>query len=123
MKWNYRCPICGEWQETKWSPAIQIGGCRKSPKKSFAIPSPKSQPEAFVDEHDPPEEMKAVVLATKGLKCTVPGCTRPFEELDHRIPYGPNGRTSVNNLWPMCSAHNKSKGDTNYAEWLEKNQL
>jgi hypothetical protein len=52
-------------------------------------------------------------------ECTVPGCTEDADHLDHRKAWTNNGgRTCVSNLFPMCSAHNTSKGEKDYDEWL-----
>lgn len=61
--------------------------------------------------------MEQVVIETKGTTCTVPKCNKHYETLDHRLPFSKNGRTSVENLFPMCNEHNQSKGDTDYNVW------
>jgi 5-methylcytosine-specific restriction endonuclease McrA len=79
--------------------------------------SPADEPDAYVDQHDPPFEMQ-VAAYMKGGTCTVPGCRNPAEVLDHRIAYNNGGPTSVTNLWPMCVPCNASKGDKDYLSWL-----
>jgi 5-methylcytosine-specific restriction endonuclease McrA len=73
---------------------------------------------AFLDCREYPPEMIEVVLGLRGCDCTVPGCLCPAEVLDHRVPFARGGRTSVENLYPMCDAHNSSKGDQDYCAWL-----
>jgi hypothetical protein len=48
----------------------------------------------------------------------VPGCRRPAQTLDHRVPFSGGGTTSVINLFPMCNEHNESKGNTPYEVWI-----
>ncbi|NQV15010.1 HNH endonuclease [bacterium] len=62
--------------------------------------------------------MEDVVVKIKGKACTVPGCKKDFETLDHRVPWSMSGNTSVDNLFPMCESHNLSKGDTDYQIWF-----
>jgi hypothetical protein len=62
--------------------------------------------------------MENAVIKLRGTKCTVPGCGKDYETLDHREPYSDIGKTSVENLFPMCRAHNDLKGDENYFLWL-----
>jgi len=56
----------------------------------------------------------------KGNLCTVPGCKKKYETLDHRLAYNNVGKTSVENLFPMCNFHNQSKGDKDYRIWLNE---
>ena len=63
--------------------------------------------------------------ATTAHLCSVPGCRRIAKELDHRVPFDAEaepsanpGKTSVENLFPICRECNASKGDRNYAWWL-----
>jgi len=62
--------------------------------------------------------MKAVVYKLKGNLCTAPGCGKPSETLDHREPWAYGGLTSVENLFPMCTECNTSKGTKDYEDWL-----
>ena len=43
--------------------------------------------------------------------CQFPGCNRPaeFADLDHRIPFAADGRTSAANLWCLCRHHHRLK--------------
>lgn len=56
--------------------------------------------------------------------CTVEGCPKKADSLDHRIPYDADakpsenpGKTCVRNLHPMCQEHNSSKGNQEYESW------
>lgn len=117
MKWHYKCSVCGEWRNIDWEKRNESFNCHKT-KKTYIPPGPAQQKYAFVDTHNWPDEMERVVVAEKGDKCTVPGCSKSYETLDHRVPFSKSGRTSVNNLYPMCNAHNQSKGDFDYTVWL-----
>jgi len=50
--------------------------------------------------------------------CTGPGCNRPFGlcDIDHTIEFasGPEGRTSLANLAPLCRPDHRVKGETNW---------
>jgi hypothetical protein len=89
-------------------------------KTNHLPPKPSSQHDAFVDTHDWPSEMETAATNFKGKKCTVPGCGKNYETLDHRIAYSNHGKTSVENLYPMCKDHNQSKGDKDYYSWLRE---
>ena len=118
MKWCYRCPKCNEWGCVDWEKREKSFSCHAC-KQSHVPPTPSQDHQAYVDTHDWPEEMEAVVVALKGKKCTVPNCPRNYDTLDHRIPYSKGGKTSVSNLYPMCNLHNESKGDSDYYQWLQ----
>jgi hypothetical protein len=44
-------------------------------------------------------------------RCQFPGCNRPaeFTDLDHRIPFAADGRTTADNLWCLCRHHHRLK--------------
>lgn len=117
MKWNYRCPKCSQWRHVKWEERNSSFTCDKT-KQSYTPPSPTDQHDAYVDTHEWPQEMEDTVIEVKGNKCSVPGCDKYYETLDHRVPWSKKGRTSVENLYPMCTAHNQSKGDSDYDLWV-----
>jgi len=117
MKWNYKCPKCNQWRSVEWSERNGSFNCHVN-QATYTPPSPSQQHDAYVDEHDWPDEIEKVVVSVKGKNCTVPGCSKSYETLDHRIPWSKGGHTSVSNLFPMCNKHNQSKGDSNYSEWL-----
>ncbi|UFU07286.1 HNH endonuclease signature motif containing protein [Ruania halotolerans] len=62
----------------------------------------------------PPPAMADLVRARDGT-CVRPGCTHQAEycQLDHTIPFGSGGRTSVSNLGPLCTRDHliKTHGD------------
>lgn len=120
MKWNYVCPICNQWRQIDWSERNSTFSCHIKQAK-YKPPNPSEQIEAFVATHEWPQEMEYIVTFKKGKLCTVPGCKKKFETLDHRIPWSKKGPTSVKNLYPMCNEHNQSKGDSDYSEWIEMN--
>lgn len=119
MKWHYRCPICHEWRNIDWDKRDKTYDCHKN-EAAYIPPTPSEQNGAFVNTQEWPEEIEMVVVTLKGDLCTIPGCNKKYETLDHRIPYSKGGRTSVDNLWPMCNEHNQSKGDSDYDEWLKE---
>ena len=83
-------------------------------------PSAADDVDAYVDQHDPPEEMAEAAREINGPDglCTVPGCTEEGDHLDHRVASTRSGRTCVSNLFPMCERHNLSKGEKDYELWL-----
>jgi 5-methylcytosine-specific restriction endonuclease McrA len=118
MKYNYVCPRCNQWREIEWADVDKTFQCH-STKQDYLPPRPAQQPGAFVDQHEWPSEMETAVIKMKGTKCCVPGCSKKYETLDHRIAWSKGGKTSVENLWPMCVEHNSSKGDTDWNTWLQ----
>lgn len=118
MKWHYRCPICKHWRSIDWTRISSKFKCHKDESKKYYPPRPKDQHDAYVDDHNWPEEMEKTVIALKGNKCTVPDCKKKFETLDHHVAWSKGGKTSVANLFPICNKHNQSKGDKDYEEWL-----
>lgn len=64
------------------------------------------------------------VLQENGGKCTVGGCNKPAEHVDHAIPRSQNGDTTDANLQGMCAHHNCQKGarsSAEYEKWLKEN--
>lgn len=117
MKWNYRCPNCNTWGNVDWEKRNNLFNCHNC-KKSHYPPTPSQQQDAYVDTRYWPEEIKDTVINFKGNKCTVPRCTKNYQTLDQRIAFANSGRTSVDNLYPMCNDHNQSEGDKDYQLWL-----
>lgn len=117
MKWNYICPKCKDWRHVEWADRESKHNCHKT-KESYIPPTPAQQTSAYVDTHDWPKEMEKIVVTNKGNKCTVPGCKKNYETLDHRLAYSNDGKTSVDNLFPMCIEHNQSKNNSDYKTWL-----
>ncbi len=117
MKWHYRCPKCNNQKNVEWAKRTDKYKCNKT-NSTYVPPTPSDQKDAYVDTHEWPTEMETVVVLLKGKNCTVPGCGKSYETLDHRVPYSKGGHTSADNLFPMCKDHNESKGDSDYALWL-----
>ena len=118
MEWHFQCPCCGGRVNSEWDSRHLRHKCIVLGDDYFP-PGPGEQSEAFVDSREWPAEMEERVVALKGNNCTALGCDKKYETLDHRLDFSKGGKTSVENLWPMCAKHNKSKGDTDYAKWLE----
>ena len=80
--------------------------------------SPTPQP---VDQHDPPERMRELVVL-RDSHCVFPGCRRDSRgcDLDHITPYlsmddgGPPGQTHPGNLAPLCRTHHRIKTHTSW---------
>ena len=117
MQWNYICPNCQKWHRVDWINRSNTFVCPNT-QKNHIPPTPSQQVSAYVDTHEWPVEMENVVISLKGTNCTVPGCKKTYQTLDHRIPYAKGGKTSTENLFPMCDDHNQSKSDTDYSTWL-----
>jgi hypothetical protein len=117
MNWNYRCPLCSAWGIIDWADRAKSFTCHQC-RGVHTPPTPADQHDAYVDTHEWPQEMEDEVVRTKGRHCTVPACTKRYETLDHRVAWSKGGPTSVDNLYPMCEAHNQSKGDQDYDDWL-----
>ncbi|HNT26545.1 MAG TPA: HNH endonuclease signature motif containing protein [bacterium] len=117
MNYFYRCPDCRKGISVEWRTRREEIPCPHC-KKRHVPPTPREQLEAYVDQREWPQEMEDTVRALKGDLCTVPGCTNHADTLDHRVPWGERGKTSVWNLYPMCREHNESKGDRDYYEWV-----
>ena len=120
MKWTFKCPNCNNWGRIDWN----VHGAKCSLcNTDILIPTPKEQPAAYVDQHDWPQAMEDAVVAIYGKQCVIAGCTNTDFTLDHIVAYSKQGKTSVNNLQPMCGEHNSSKGDSSEAIWLRENGL
>lgn len=122
MKWHFRCPKCGDWRNVEWAERGTAVKCHRG-LGPYVPPTPTEQPSAYVDEHDAPLEMEDVVRADKGEGCTVPECDEYGDTLDHRVAWENGGRTSVENLFPMCTSHNSSKGTKDYDAWVVEVRL
>ena len=116
MQWNYQCPRCGEWRVVDWVNRMDARKCHRT-GQAYTPPSPAQQHNAFVDTHEWPAEMEEAVISAKGGVCTAPDCQTRYQTLDHHIPYAKGGRTSVENLNPMCNKHNQEKSDKNPSQW------
>jgi len=121
MEWYYKCPKCGVWRGIRWNKIDEVRECHNT-KQNYYPPTPALQHDAYVDTHNWPKEMENEVVRLRGNKCTVPGCTKNAQTLDHRLAWAKGGKTCVDNLFPMCNEHNQAKGDTDYNIWLSTNQ-
>ncbi len=117
MIWEFKCPVCKEWREIDWDRKDIRHTCHKT-HESYYPPGPLQQHEAFIKAQNWTKEIEEAVVAIKGICCVVPMCIKHYETLDHRVPYSEGGRTSVDNLFPMCHEHNDAKGDMDYDDWL-----
>lgn len=55
-------------------------------------------------------------VAVFGGKCWVPGCGKRYTEIDHVLPLSKGGTNWPANLRPICSWHNRSKGNRHWKE-------
>jgi hypothetical protein len=58
----------------------------------------------------------AGVLERYGRKCLYPGCNKTDIQMDHVMPLVMGGTHTKDNVQPLCSFHNSSKGDK-YADY------
>lgn len=123
MKWFSRCPYCNEMRNVDWEKRQNKYQCHKDNTKIYTPFTPSQDSSGYVDTHNWPEEIETIVIGLKGKNCTVPGCSKKYQTLDHRIPWSKNGKTSVENLFPMCTEHNLSKSDTEYETWLKSQKI
>lgn len=117
MLWNYSCPDCHRPTSADWRVRESEAVCRLCARTHYP-PTPHEDRYAYVDSEQWPKEMEEAVVALRGTICCVPGCYRERATLVHRQSLTAGGRTSVDNLMPMCERHAASKGDKNYDEWL-----
>lgn len=123
MKYCYKCPKCGavgcvEWAEIA-NDKTKTFNCH-SCKFTHAPPRPAQDPFAYVDQHDWPPEMETAVRSAKPNRCCVPNCARTPNTLDHRVAWDNGGKTSVDNLWPMCTKHNSEKNNDSWEAFLRR---
>ncbi|MEO0073762.1 MAG: HNH endonuclease signature motif containing protein, partial [candidate division WOR-3 bacterium] len=81
-------------------------------------PTPSEDHFAYVGTDTWPKEMESAVISLRGTTCAAPGCFQNYSVLVHRRPVKLGGRTSVDNLVPLCAAHAQAKGDRDYDEWV-----
>lgn len=117
MLWNYNCPDCHRPTSAEWRVREGEVICRHCAHTHYP-PTPNEDRYAYVDSEKWPKEMEEAVAALRGTICSVPGCYHECERLVHRQSFLSGGRTSVDNLMPMCERHAVSKGDRDYDEWL-----
>jgi len=102
MKWHYICPECGKPTVVDWDKHGKTVICSKT-KKRYQCPTPATDHQAYVDTPEWPQEMEDEVYRRKGRRCTVDGCRRRGDTLDHRVPFSKGGKTSVDNLFQCAS--------------------
>jgi len=117
MKWYFKCPECAGKLNTEWDRNGKQGQCPYC-HKDIRIPTPSDQHDAYVDQHDWPQAMEDEVYKTKRTSCVISGCRNREMSLDHITAWDNGGKTSVENLQPMCKKHNSSKGNTRIGLWL-----
>jgi len=135
--YHYRCPACRRWLTCAWSAHSDPRKCPHSDCKRFHVaPAPAFDVSAWVETRDAPYEMARAAFLLHGRvvdgrhMCTAPDCDREATVLDHRVSFddsGPAdenpGKTCVENLYPMCSECDRSKGDEGYEEWVTSPDL
>ncbi len=117
MQWHYNCPECGRPLQVEWEHLRAERVCSHCHKHHFP-PTPAEDHLAYVGSDRWPKEVEEAVLALRGDACSVPGCFHMYATLVHKKPESCGGRTSVDNLLPMCAHHARAKGQQDYTEWL-----
>ncbi len=117
MLWNYNCPDCHRPTAADWKLREGEVVCHLCERTHYP-PTPHEDRYAYVDSEQWPKEMEDAVVALRGTICSVPGCYRERAKLVHRQSLKAGGKTSVDNLMPMCERHAVSKGERDYDEWL-----
>jgi hypothetical protein len=117
MIWHYNCPECSQPTEVKWEWLEKEVICTSCGATHYP-PTPHEDHYAYVDTNEWPSEIEEAVTALRGTVCAVPGCYHERETFVHRRPATLGGRTSVDNLLPMCKRHAESKTERDYDEWL-----
>jgi hypothetical protein len=118
MIWHYRCPECGEPLHVIWGQHKNEATCPKCNADHYPS-TPSEDHGAYFSDDKWPKELEEAVVALRGTVCSVPGCFREYSKLLHRKPFADGGRTSVENLVPLCAEHAASKGSADYDEWLK----
>ena len=117
MMWNYDCPACHRPITVDWRLREAETICRMCDRNHYP-PTPSEDRYAYVDEEKWPPEMGMAVVALRGTICSVPGCYGEHSTFVFRQLPAQGGRTSVDNLMPVCARHASSKGNRNYDEWM-----
>jgi len=117
MFWNYNCPDCHRPTNVDWRLREGEVICHMC-QRSHYPPTPHEDRYAYVDGAEWPKEIDGAVIALRGTICSVPGCYHERTTLVYRQPLSAGGKTSVDNLMPMCARHAASKGNRAYDEWL-----
>jgi 5-methylcytosine-specific restriction endonuclease McrA len=117
MFWNYNCPECHRPTAVDWRFREGEVVCHTCGQAHYP-PTPHEDRYAYVDGSQWPKELEDAVVSLRGTVCAVSGCFHERSTLVHRKSLKAGGRTSVDNLMPMCERHAASKGDRDYDEWL-----
>jgi hypothetical protein len=117
MIWHYRCPSCSQQLEANWDWHREEVTCPQCRNRHYP-PTPHEDRYAWFGGDKWPQEMADAVVAVRGTTCAVPGCYQAYDVMVHRKPMAKGGRTSVDNLLPMCTRHARLKGGQDYDEWL-----
>jgi len=115
-KWCFKCPVCGEWEETSWEKRNSLYECKQT-KKIYYPPSPLEQIYAYIDSRHYPKEIEDIVIKLKGRICYVPNCRNYYSMLIRKTPLSKGGKTSVDNLIPVCFEHAISLNEDEYNLW------
>jgi 5-methylcytosine-specific restriction endonuclease McrA len=133
-KIHYRCSICGQMEHAEWKEEATEFVCpleRRSlhnfsrfdtgrRRTRSELVSLLFESETRFDSREAPEFLAMLVRGARGRVCYIPGCRQLATQLDHVHPWSNNGPTSYHNLRPCCESHNKSKGDSELAEWMHR---
>jgi len=119
MTWHYHCPSCGQDLAVDWAWHKDEVTC-PSCKDAHYPPTPYEDRYAWFAGDAWPQEMTDAVTRLRGMTCGVPGCFQAFSVIVHRKPPGKGGKTSADNLAPLCAEHARAKADQDYDEWLAK---
>ncbi len=117
MLWHYHCPECGHQVEVQWEWLKETVNCPHCQASHYPA-TPGEDHSAYVDEEVWPQDIQEAVIALHGTTCAVPGCYSEYSKLVHRKSLSNGGRTSVDNLRPICARHAEMKGDQDYDEWV-----
>jgi hypothetical protein len=117
MYWNYGCPKCHAQTSVQWRQREIEAACRACGEIHYP-PTPHEDHYGWVDGAEWPAEMAQAVEVVRGTVCAVTGCYKQHETLVHRRSLKSGGRTSVDNLMPLCKSHAESKGTKEYDDWL-----
>lgn len=118
MLWCYHCPSCGQELHVDWDFHREETSCVHC-RTSHYPPTPREDHLAYFSGDKWPPEMTDAVISLRGTTCAVPGCFQNYSALSHRRALTEGGRTSVENLIPLCAEHARLKGLRNYDEWLK----
>lgn len=135
--YHYRCPNCQRWLTCAWSAHSDPKRCPNDECTRLHVPpSPAFDATAWVETREAPYEMARAAFLLHGRvrggrhMCTFEGCTREATVLDHRVPFESSadptknaGKTCVENLYPTCSEHDRSKDEEGYGEWTTSPDL